>query len=140
MTKDELALLKTEANDSDTTVTLSVSELPAGYEGTLAYGYDFDRNTVHVYAKAGQIHAVTYNFDGKLVNHSSGEEVYTVDCKPPKRAYRQTTQGFFASLMAKKGYDLAITEGNENEESLAFGVFLERAKLLEDLMVAESEA
>lgn len=140
MTKDELALLRTEDNSSDTAVTLSVSELPEGYEGTLAYGYDFDRNTVHIYAKAGQIHAVTYNFDGKLVSSASGEEVYTIDCKPPKRAYRQTTQCFFASLMAKKGYELAITEGNENEESLPFGAFLERAKLLEDLKVIESLA
>lgn len=140
MTKDELALLRTEDNSSDTAVTLSVSELPEGYEGTLAYGYDLDRNTVHVYAKEGKIHSVTYNFDGELVSSASGEEVYTIDCKPSKRAYRQTTQYFFASLMAKKGYELAITEGNENEESLPFGAFLERAKLLEDLKVIESLA
>ncbi|MDI6977229.1 hypothetical protein [Serratia sp. Se-RSBMAAmG] len=137
MTKDELALLKSEVNNS---VTVSVSELPAGYEGTLVYGYDCDRNTVHVYAKAGQIHAVTYNRDGEIVSHVFGEEVYTGTCKPSKRAYRQNTQYFFASLMAKKGYDLAITEGNENEESLPFGAFLERAKLAEDLKVIESLA
>lgn len=135
MTKDELARLKIEVNSFD---TVSIAELPAGYEGTLVYGYDHDRNTVHVYAKAGLIHAVTYNFDGEIVSHSSGEEVYTGSCQPQKRAYRQTTQYFFASMMAKKGYELAITEGNENEGSLAFGVFLERAKLAEDLKVIES--
>lgn len=134
MTKDELALLKTEVNNSG---SVSVSELPAGYEGTLVYGYDCERNTVHVYAKAGQIHAVTYNRDGEIISHVFGKEVYTGSCKPQKRAYRQTTQYFFASLMAKKGYDLSITEGNENEESLPFGAFLARAELAENLTVVE---
>ena len=135
MTKDELELLKNEINVSP---MVNISELPAGYEGTLVYGYTCDRNTVHVYAKAGEIHAVTYNFDGELLGHSFGKEIYGGSCKPNKRAYRQTTQHFFASLLAKKGFELAITEGGENEESLAFGKFLDRAKLAEDLKVIES--
>lgn len=134
MTKDELELLK---NEIDVSPMVNISELPAGYEGTLVYGYDCDRNTVHVYVKAGQIHAVTYNSAGEIVSHVFGEEVYTGTCKPSKRAYRQNTQYFFASLMAKKGYDLSITEGNENEESLPFGAFLERAELAENLTVVE---
>lgn len=135
MTKDEMAKLKDEQYPSQ---ELNIKELPAGYEGTLLYGYTCERNTFHAYAKAGEIHAVIYNHKNELLRHTHGEEIYAGSCAPDKRTYRQHTQYFFASLLVKKGVMFSLTEAREEDEDLAFGEFLGHAKLAEDLKIVES--
>lgn len=137
MTKDEMALLKTEQFPS---TELNINELPKGYEGTLLYGFTCDRNTMHVYAKAGEIHSVIYNNIGEIIRYTHDEELYAGHCIPDKRAYRQHTHYFFVSLLIKKGMNVAITEANEDHEDLKIGEFVAHAKLAEDLKTIKSLA
>jgi len=40
---------------------------------TLAYGYDFDSNTVHLYFKDGEIHYVVFDFRDVILRHDVGD-------------------------------------------------------------------
>lgn len=132
MTESELKMLKEEIETNNSTV--SVSELPPDYVGTLVFGYDTDGDVVHVYVENGLLHSLTYTHDGVLLYKVSGETIDTVDCVPNKRDYRQNTQYFMAVLLKSKDHPLDIIEGFENEKDLAFGTFLKRAKKLADLI------
>lgn len=138
MTKQELAVLLTQINPEP---MVNINELPEGFEGTLVYGYTCDRHTFHVYAKDGEIHALTYNHEGEMITHSSGKEIYGGYCIPNKRIYRQESQFFFLSILAQKGFNSSVVDSNDTEDyNLPVGEFLERALLAENVKIIPSLA
>jgi len=138
MTKQELAKLLAKVNP---TPTISISELPQGFEGTLLYGYNCDRTTVHVYVKDNTIHSVTYNTDKELLKYAKGDNLYAGSCIPDKRVYRQPTHFFFMELLAEKGFTPSVTESSLPEDySIQAGEFLTGAKFFEELNIIPSLA
>lgn len=106
---------------------VSILDLPEGYEGTLLYGYNVDRTTMHVYAKDDEIHAVTYDSNKEVIKHEHRGGLEIDQCYPSKRVYRQETQFFFAKLLKERGAEFSITNSNADENKcIKFGEFLDR--------------
>lgn len=104
---------------------ISILDLPEGYEGTLLYGYNCDRETLHVYAKDGEIHAVTYDHNNKIIKHEHRGGLEVDQCYPNKRVYRQETQYFFVKLLKEKGAEFSIVDSHiEEKDCIKFGEFL----------------
>lgn len=89
------------------------------YNGTLAYGYDSNKNTVHVYVKDGVIHYYAYNHEKQPVRHIQGFELSAEALRIEKRAYFERTNFEFAELMANLGFALHFTEGGEAAKELS---------------------
>lgn len=110
---------------------ISILDLPAGYEGTLLYGYNCDRTTFHVYAKDEEIHAVTYDSDKSVIKHEHRGGLEVDQCYPNKRVYRQETQYFFAKLLKERGAEFSIVDSGANEENcIKYGEFLNRGLIV----------
>ena len=118
--------------------TISIDDLPrvdmfceiSPYVGTLLCGYDTDRNSFHVYANDGVIHAVTYNSNKEIINHVAGEEIDIAECVPNKRVYPSRTQYFFATRLVELGAEFALSS-TEDEVLVEFGKFYHNALIVE---------
>lgn len=96
--KDEMALIYAE----DLTIK----------EGTLTYGYNCDKDTIHVYVKDGVIHSVQYskvNGESVIKRHIHGNVLAAETLKPEKRSYPEATLYSFAAQMIKAGVPLSLT-------------------------------
>lgn len=123
-----LELMKKDEAEKSRILLVSMSDLPEGYEGTLLYGYNFDRTTLHVYAKNGEIHALTYRgSDQEVISHHKGETLSAEQCVPEKRFYFEPTQAFFLELLMNK---VALPCHTSNGgESLEEGEFYSKARV-----------
>lgn len=90
-----------------------------GYNGTLAYGYDSDKHTVHVYVKDGVIHYYVYNYEKRPIRHIHGYEIAAEVLRIEKRAYSERTYFEFAKLMSILGFGLTFTSGGEAAKELS---------------------
>lgn len=100
--------------------------LPAG-DRTLTYGYDLDRDTVHVYAFGDQIVArrytrVYHEASGAYVSRTAsvhaGASLPASVLRPSKRAYPDSTNPEFAHLMASVGVRLSLTNFRRDHREL----------------------
>lgn len=80
---------------------------------TLAYGYDVDRNSFHVYAHRGILYVRSYNHRRELLDTISGPELHAEALRPNKRVYPQYTDGHFARIMRDLGFPLSFTPWSE---------------------------
>ena len=114
-------------------VLISINDLPRIdgelYSGTLLYGYTIDRETFHVYAKDGILHAITYDVNKKVVKHVQGKEIETLECRPSKRAYGDDTQYFFVKMLFDLGEKFTVLKPAESNV-LEMGGFVERGLVL----------
>lgn len=74
---------------------------------TLAYGYNTERHTVHVYLALDEIHVVTYS-GSTLLSHEHGAEMPLRSLRPSKRTYPERTDYLFATLLAAAGQPLTF--------------------------------
>lgn len=100
-------------------VSIKAEDYPIG---TLTYGYDADRTTIHVYVdyfqfslkekpvKAIYIHKVNHN---KLVGCEVEVSFPAYKLKPGKRSYANYTRFDFAKDMVDAGYPLSLTSTSE---------------------------
>ena len=100
--------------------------LPAG-DRTLTYGYDLDRDTVHVYTFGDQIVArrytrVYHEASGAYVSRTAsvhaGASLPASVLRPSKRAYPDSTNPEFAHLMASVGVRLSLTNFRRDHREL----------------------
>lgn len=131
MTKTEYEILNLTNPDFQ---NITISDLPKGYEGTLVYGYTLERDTFHLYVKDGQFIRLIYTCSDRIIRCNISNFLPVEDCVPTKRVYRQESQFFFLQFIKKLGAVFSITDSNANEEwSLPYGSFLDRARLYEEL-------
>ena len=88
------------------TTAISVADLEPG-DRTLLYGYDFARDTVHVYLKDGKIHFHRYNLRGHdelcTDQHLASEKWPACDVLvPSKRIYPERSDYAFCVLLMQK--------------------------------------
>ena len=101
MTQDEYDILS-HATPEDHSV--SVSELADKTDRTLLYGYDFERNTVHVYLKDGLIHWLSCGVHRSAETWEEGTHLV-----PLKRVYPSLSDFAFASLLKSKDIGVSYT-------------------------------
>lgn len=117
--------LYVETPDPEKMPVLISSYTVGPVERTLVYGYDIDRNTVHVYLHDLEIHKVVYksHFDYQNARRMETFEVLSHEHKalweaqdlvPSKRAYPQHTDLGFALLMKSLG--VPLTFGGYNND------------------------
>lgn len=101
MNKEEFEGLTKLTVDS---ISISAAELKNQTDRTLLYGYDFDRNTVHVYLQGGLIHYYkphTYASEPPL--HEAKEKWDAEEVVPVKRTYPDLCDAEFCTLLRSKG-------------------------------------
>jgi len=76
---------------------------------TLLYGYTLERQTVHVYIKDREVHYFEYDLNGDTLFHKSGKFDYLDELIPSKRAYPESTDPEFLSILVKNGLDNCFT-------------------------------
>lgn len=106
------------------TKTQAVLSLFKHCTGTLLYGYNLDRKTVHVYAKDGQVHRVVYDFDGILFGYKNADTPGLVlsDLVPDKRLYPGACDAAFCSQLMQSGVTLPFTTFEAlNPDTLFYG-------------------
>lgn len=100
--------------------------LPEG-DRTLTYGYDLDRDTVHVYTFGDQIvarrytrvrHSVSNSYVYQTVSVHAGTSLPATVLRPSKRAYPDSTNPEFAHLMASVGVRLSLTNFRRDHREL----------------------
>ncbi|MFJ2662570.1 hypothetical protein [Arthrobacter koreensis] len=92
---------------------LVTAEDVGGDNRTLAYGYDVDRNTFHVYVHEGSLYVLTYSSRGEIISNNSGPELQAQLLRPNKRVYPQYTDGRFARIMRDLDFPLPFTTWSE---------------------------
>lgn len=82
-------------------------------EGTLAYGYDTDRNTWHIYVMDNELHVLIYwpqrvgqEHRYHTLRYLHGEAIPAEMMSPNKRVYPDTVDPKFAELMRRLGSPL----------------------------------
>lgn len=100
--------------------------LPEG-DRTLTYGYDLDRDTVHVYTFGDQIvarrytrvyHEASNSYVYRTVSVHAGTSLPTSVLYPSKRAYPDATNPEFARMMANAGRRLTMTSFGKEHRKL----------------------
>lgn len=105
---------------------ISVHDFTDKSDRTLTYGYDFERNSWHVYLQDGEIRLYHYNYHGEELSTSW---FINADLVPPKRAYPEYTDPEFADLMREKyGAPLCFTTFNDNHLDLSNEIYYGRIK------------
>jgi hypothetical protein len=74
-----------------------------GPDRTLLYGFTVNRDTWHVYLRAGRIHRLVYTARGVVLDHRAQESWDAVRLVPDKRTYPESTDLGFAQLLKRKG-------------------------------------
>lgn len=108
------------------------ADLKSQVDRTLIYGYNIQRQTFHVYLKAGVIHKVTYletSQSATLLEHKIESEISSDESyAPDKRAYPERCDFEFCSLLTSHGAQISFTnfEGDRARAGGAyFGLTLE---------------
>ena len=100
--------------------------LPEG-DRTLTYGYDMDRDTVHVYTFGDQIvarrytrvhHSASNSYVYRTVSVHAGTSLPATALRPSKRAYPDATNPEFARMMANAGVRLTMTSFGKEHRKL----------------------
>lgn len=99
---------------------------------TLMYGYDMDRNTVHIYLHEGIMCAIKYTYDGKILSEERGEfdEIYHV--LPSKRAYPESTDKEFFEILKYRNEEVVYTTFDQKRADMLKGLSY-HGKIYEDL-------
>lgn len=84
---------------------------------TLAYGYDLDRNSVHVYVYGDEIHLLRYDHSDNIISHEHDHVLEARSLVPSKRAYPDATDFTFALLMLERDAPLCFTNFPEPEST-----------------------
>lgn len=103
--------------------SITIDDLNDKSDRTLLYGYDFDRETFHVYIKDREIVSVSYYLDEepKLTYISFSKDNYL----PVKRIYPEASDYEFCKLLKERGYELPFLPFNgEREEKQFYGRIL----------------
>lgn len=113
MNQDQVQAVQQAARFSREDFTLFGSQFTRNYEDrTLVYGYDCDRNTVHVYLRDQVVHKVVYS---GLTIPQEAQTVFNdpQDLVPNKRLYAETCDYDFCLFLAKKHVNMAFTKPND---------------------------
>lgn len=119
------------ASKHEDAIVLSVDDVAAGGDRTLIYGYDLERDTIHVYLKDGEIHYVrsrgASGQRGGVADYQHGKTLPASLLSPSKRAYPARTDYVAAQRMAALGCDLCFTTFEEVElpESGFYGMVVD---------------
>lgn len=121
MNKEQFSLLF----NLKVSTNVHIKELSFKQEGTLLYGYTFDRDSFHVYIKNNLIHRYIYNRN--RFDYQQKEEFEGVFLIPTKRVYPAASDYNFCELLINKGLEIPFTIWEERKEELYYGkVFPER--------------
>lgn len=99
---------------------ITAEELAEGGDRTLTLGYNFQRETVHVYLKDGEIHWLYYTSAG-ILGKQSAEKAWAESLLPSKRVYPEYTDVQFARLMKERTeFGLPFTKWSEPKKEGPF--------------------
>jgi len=114
MTKEEYEILGSKRKNS----AIHISSLKNSNPRTLLYGYDFDRNSVHLYLKGVWFTYVRYNNHGDLLEQ---KDMYDIPIAaghcyyiPNKRVYWEMSDFEFCLLLKEGGVPIYFTNSNGN--------------------------
>lgn len=114
--------------------TISLNFFPENFEGTLIYGYDVNRNTIHVYVKDGKFFYLSYPYSldsNSISSFVSNESIPISSLIPSKRVYSDRSLTYLIELLNLLGVSVPLNT-NETGTTLKMGTFAEGAKILED--------
>ena len=132
---------KSEFSKLQVLMTESPTIKASDYEvGTLAYGYDTDKNTVHIYVDEYDLRKVDDENEHPLitkekficilvtkldsfVSFEKARQMEAHKLVPSKRCYADRTSFAFAKEMHKLGFRLAFTGINDLTETVPYSVF-----------------
>lgn len=81
-------------------LTLEMLGLPKDFTGTIAFGYNCDRDTMHLYAEDGVMTAIWYDKPkGKIINCVSGDDLTIDSALANKRLYSERTLFEYAQYL-----------------------------------------
>lgn len=99
---------------------INVSELKNQSERTLIYGFDFDKNTWHIYLKDNLIHLYVYKENE--IKYKKSHTFSCYDLNPGKRIYPHKSDYEFCRIMKEKGTSLSFTKFEEIETEQFHGL------------------
>ena len=107
---------------------ISTSMLANKTPRTLLYGYNFDRDTFHVYLDEKlDMHVLTYcGVSGLMMSHTSGPSggvSHNSELAPSKRLYPECCDAEFSRLLANHGVDLVFTTFNADRPAPVDGYY-----------------
>ena len=120
MTPEEYKIINSIGADVEPPI--KGSELKNQTPRTLLWGYNFERESWHVYLDSdGVIQRVIYGFGDELLSDKDEETLETShDYPPPKRLYPEACDFEFCELLRRRGVSLCFTTWNEKREPKAF--------------------
>lgn len=102
MTPDEYTTLTKDPNPISGAILVNQSDR------TLLYGYDLDRNTIHVYLQKGVLHRLVYRNE-TMISCRTGVFHVEDDLIPSKRLYPERCDFEFCKLLQARGLSLSFT-------------------------------
>lgn len=109
---------------------LDMIGLPKDFTGTIMYGYDLDRTTVHLYAENGVLNLLTYRMN-EVKSHLSGHELNINMIRPTKRVYPDRTLPEFKKYM-EENEEWTTSLTSSEDAPMKKGEFGYNAKILAD--------
>lgn len=97
-----------------TTKNIHVADLTDISSRTLLWGFDFDRNSIHVYIEHGILCFVKYNYNDIILSKITGTSLPIEKIIPPKRCYPDACDYEFCKLLKMSGYDIVFTTFDKN--------------------------
>lgn len=123
MTQEELNIIQNPSYR-----TIRIDELKNKKPRTLIYGYNQERETIHIYTDGERFFRVQYSVD-RFISGQNVEEIRVDDCAPSKRAYPECCDFEFCSLIKDKGKYISFTTINKEREKKDFyGLKIEEIK------------
>lgn len=114
MTPEQVTTLRNIASEPERAI--SIEDLADRSERTLVYGYDVDRNTFHLFVRAGEIRRALYRRDGEdfeLISMASGDFMPRA-CVPNKRAYPERCDFEFCRLISERRITVPFTSFDDS--------------------------
>lgn len=107
------------------------------HEGTLLYGYDHDRTTVHVYRKDNLIHLFKYSLK-QFISHETFTTVEARKLIPSKRSYTDRSSFTFALLLKQK-FDIDVSLTGKASDEFKEGGFHEPTHEQDGFIIIDEE-
>lgn len=128
MNQLEYSLLKNIKIDEASII--KIEDLKNTNDRTLIWGYDLERNSVHVYIKNKKFFKVCYSYPDVLIYFTQGYTIDAIGCIPSKRIYPEASDLEFCEILVKRGISLAFTTFDEKRlEQQYYGALLEDLKI-----------